>query len=462
MAWKGRNLFDFFPDSTTDEVLNAFNYLSDKSKGNLMRAFGEKLDRRDIWFTLLPSDRRKINSIINITLKNKIERLENGEKLNKKGVKRTKEVKKNKFTREKEIEMIKRAKLSFYDKVSDDLKDLYFKYYCEVFPVFKNSFDKASSSDKKILLEEAIENSKRWRDLFIEQNQGLVGYIAGNFHAVSRDDAMQEGNIGMLVALKKFDLEKGLKFSSYAFYWIRRYIIKYNNWNDSIVRKPDSTGTLFNKLKQEQANYYQKHHCFPDDDLLSEIAGCSLYMVKQFRYYTEYIENPVQIDAPISDNNKRTIENIVEDVQLNFDDDVENSLITESIIDWVSNNIDDKSKYILIRKYGLDGEGRHTNKEIAKELGISTQRVFYINERTLKSIQKFSEGSEGTLEKCRDLLSFKILKLHYILNMSYDKISDDLGMDLNEVLELSKCALVKLKSKYDYKNGKIIKKRGIK
>ena len=122
------------------------------------------------------------------------------------------------YTPKQERKIMKRLKLSFYDEVSVDIKKIYLEYYMEVNHYFKDKYLKATDDDKEILLRQAINEAKRMRDDFIAHNFRLVVNVVNSYYhknlsqKVERIDLIQEGNIGLLKAVKQFDIEIDVRF----------------------------------------------------------------------------------------------------------------------------------------------------------------------------------------------------------------------------------------------------------
>ena len=147
---------------------------------------------------------------------------------------------KNYLSKKKETIWIKKLKLSYYDEVDDNLKQLYLNYYKEMFSLFKEKYEKASNEEKNKLLKKAISNASQYRDKFIESQMYLVYSFTNTEQTIynNMDDLYQEGITGLLIALKKFDIKHNVKFSTYANWWIKKYIYEYIENTTNIIKIP--------------------------------------------------------------------------------------------------------------------------------------------------------------------------------------------------------------------------------
>lgn len=454
MAFDGKNLFDFFPNISREIIMEGFKCLSEESQEKLKFVFGDNLDDTYNLLRLSSEEKNRINSIIYSNLKKKIEENSNRQIFN------------SKFNRKKEIILIKKAKLSYYNELSDDLKELYLNYYFEMFPQFKIKYENASDDEKNVLLIEAINDSKKWRDKFFNSNLGLVGYVASKYSNCNYEDFFQEGMFGLDEALKRYDLSKNTKFSTYAVIWIRRYIIKHLNGNRSIIKTPANIGGLFKKLNAINFNYYAQNRCYPSDELLSEMAGCSIGTVEKFREYNYYMENPVHLDATARDGGKEPISYFVEDKELEFQDDADNELIAADVLKIIDNIFDSRTKYILVKRYGLDGGGVHSLRKIGDEIGLSPQRISMIEKKALDKIRDYRFNKKhlvyvGARQSGSFVNSiyFKMMKLYYVDGMTFNDIAAEFNVDVVDVIDIISDGLVKIRKEYSYENGKILRKR---
>lgn len=457
-----KNLFDFFPDNTPEEVLNGISKLSNKSKKRLIDIFGSDFTDSSVYCNLDNKTKNAIKSIIYCTLDKKINGKNNKRRseIRKKREKENANTKHKSFSLKKELDYIKKTKLSFYYDVSDDLKKEYLDYYFDVFPKFKEDYEKSDDDKKKELLECAIENSKRYRDKFLYNNQGLVYYVAKSLNIVS-DDIIQEGNIGLLTALEKFDVSKGVKFSTYAYPWIKKEIIKYYNTKIALIRTPINLTAKYNKLNNIIEEFYLKNFRYPTDEELSIISNTPINKIKEFREYRLYKYNVDSLDRPIGDTEDSDIISIISSDELSFTDDVDSKIVAEELISIIDKVIvKPEYKYVFLNRLGLIDGRVHGKVEIARHLGIHYMKVEQMENFCIKRIKAYLANLKNSQERQkvnRDdyKLSLEIIKLHYEKGLDINVIAQYMNMNVLEVIKLEKYGIKRLKEEYTNSDGKI-------
>lgn len=286
-----------------------------------------------------------------------------------------------------EIFWIKKAKLSLYKKVSDEDKRKYFDYYCEVTPSFKKKYDSASESRKEKLLEVAIEDSKMWYSRFISNNQGLVRKAIGFNSRVSLDEGMQEGNIGLIRAFEKFDISYGTKFSTYAIWWIKQSISRYETNGANLIKISAHAFEKFKLFRLYEHDFYLVNHRYPTmEDMMEHFANLEYYVQKYFEY--KNYNNSLSLDDPVSfEDDSSTIGDFIPDDD-NSLENVDELFFSEDFISLFNSlNIDVRAKEIFLLYYGILDDKTHTLEEIGNAFGISRERVRQINIHVIKKLK---------------------------------------------------------------------------
>ncbi|MDO4377578.1 MAG: sigma-70 family RNA polymerase sigma factor [Erysipelotrichia bacterium] len=186
-------------------------------------------------------------------------------------------------------------------------------------------------------------------------------------------DLIQEGNLGLVIAMQKFNPEKGRSFTTYALFWIEKYIFSYLNAN-RLIRIPTRTVVEIKKLKKVITDLQQQLSHYPT---ISEIAKNSCFSQEQIKKLMRY---DYQISSLDEDEafQKLAIEN---------DKDIDND-IAEIIIQFIDNLEDCKDKNILKMYLGIGYDKSFTFQQIGDELHISRQAV---RARYIKTIKKIKE-----------------------------------------------------------------------
>jgi len=210
------------------------------------------------------------------------------------------------------------------------------------------------------------------------QNQGI-----------SLQDLINEGNVGLIKAAKRFDETRGFKFISYAVWWIRQSILQAIADQSRIVRLPLNQVGVINKIKKETARLEQKLKRVPTTEEIAEAIDMPVYKVSEIMKMNNH---PQSIDSPISPNEEtRFVDVFVHD----NDEDTDTILMQESLsseIHDVLKTLPEKEREVLKLFYGIDSSHEHTLDEIGDRMDLSRERVRQIKERALKRLRQNSKN----------------------------------------------------------------------
>ena len=258
-----------------------------------------------------------------------------------------------------------------------------------------------NSSESKKIEEELINEVKLYLDYriakykFFIHNKGLIGYTSKVSHAdskVEEDDLYQEGIFGLDSATELFDIRKGNKFATYAFYWIKR-VIQYEVMRNLTIDIPFYLNNKYNKITRKEEEYIKKYGEIPTLKELSILTELSEEEILDTKAKVA-ITRTTSIDQPIITNDGEdicTIQESIPDEKAEFEDEVIDSEMIKQILDFLSKELSPREYQILLLKSGIGIDKPMTLKEIGNLLGITHQRVQQIYVKVIGNLQKSSK-----------------------------------------------------------------------
>lgn len=204
-------------------------------------------------------------------------------------------------------------------------------------------------------------------------------------HGLTLEDLIAEGNIGLIIAAKRFDETKGFKFISYAVWWIRQSIMQAIAENSRVVRLPLNKVSAIQKVAQAYSKLEQQFERPPSNDEIGDLLESNAESVGDLFVYAQ---RQVSVDAPLMEGE----DNNLLHVMANNDSQVPTSeLMNESLrrdIERVLVHLKEREADVLRLSFGLNGIPPMTLEEIANSLGLTRERIRQIREKGLRSLRK--------------------------------------------------------------------------
>ena len=210
------------------------------------------------------------------------------------------------------------------------------------------------SKEEEIALAKRIEKGDQVaRKIMIESNLRLAFSIAKKYakYGSSMDDLIQECNIGLIKAIEKFDWRRGYKFSTYSCWWIRQAATRHLSANNSLLNIPSHTLALSRKIIQLQKDYYEEFKTEPTEEEISSILEVPLKHVKNALSCSK-AKNTYSIDKPVSDDNSRTLADILPDPGGSLDDLIDSKIFKQQIIESFG-SLSKREELILRMRFGI-------------------------------------------------------------------------------------------------------------
>lgn len=234
---------------------------------------------------------------------------------------------------------------------------------------------------------------KNARAKMIQSNLRLVINIAKRYSnlGVSMMDLIEEGNMGLIKAVEKFNHKKGYRFSTYGAWWIRQYISRAIANQGKTVRMPVYIIELlmrFKKVTEHLTNSYKRK------PRSAEIAKRMKIPIKRVKQLNKMVSGISSLNAPIGDEGSTEFLDLIEDENMaSAADELSNFLISERI-KGLLDRMSTREQKILTLRFGLKDGVAHTLRDTAKNFGITRERVRQIESAAMKKMKEFIDVQE--------------------------------------------------------------------
>ncbi len=206
---------------------------------------------------------------------------------------------------------------------------------------------------------------------------------------VSLTDLIQEGNVGLVTAARKFDPEQGVKFISYAVWWIRQAILASLANHGRAVRVPLNRASDLARIFREKERLKQELGRDPTSEELSAATDLTPAVIQHLQTLNAA---EIRLDAPIGDSeDSQLVERFVVEEAAEPELEVENRLLTE-VVENALDTLEPRDAKVLTLYYGLRGEREHTLEEIGNLLGVTRERIRQLRDRALRRLKDGARG----------------------------------------------------------------------
>ena len=254
--------------------------------------------------------------------------------------------------------------------------------------------------EDRMLLERAVRKGNSAHQRLVEANLRLVVSIARNYvgRGLALLDLIQEGNLGLMRAVDRFDYRRGFKFSTYASWWIRQAITRSIADQARTIRVPIHVVDMINKLTRTQRELSQD---LGREPTIKEIAREMDLDIDRVEELSQIAQNPVSLETPVGEEEDSTLGDFVEDGTAEIPVEAATFRLLQDYLAQTLEGLNQREREVLVLRFGLEDGRVRTLEEVGERFGVTRERIRQLETKALAKLRhpNNSRRLEGFLEE---------------------------------------------------------------
>ncbi len=244
----------------------------------------------------------------------------------------------------------------------------------------------ATHDQEKEFAKRILEGDPEAREALVTANLRLVVSIAKKYtnRGLLFLDLIQEGNLGLLRSIEKFDYTMGYKFSTYSTWWIRQAITRAIAEQSRVIRIPVHIMELVNKVRRQISNFVQQYGREPTTEELAKQTDLPIEKIKEIQKLTQ---EPVSLEVTVGDKDDTVLENYISNEGAVSPEEAVIDNILRDQISKVLETLSEREQTVIKLRFGLEDGIPRSLEEIGRIMGVTRERVRQIEEKSLKKLR---------------------------------------------------------------------------
>ena len=242
------------------------------------------------------------------------------------------------------------------------------------------------SPERRAILDSIIDDGREARDHLIRANVRLVVSIAKKYNGrgLQMSDLVQEGNIGLMRAVRNFDYHRGFKFSTYATWWIRQAITRALSDQSRTIRLPAYLSDQITRMRREQQQLQQRLGRAPTKEELAEVLEVPVDKLEQLM---DVIRQPLSLETPVGEEADTELGDVIENsTSIDPEESVTQVMLNEELRRKIA-DLPPREQQILELRYGLGDEEPMTLQDVGRRMGITRERARQIEVQAIDRLR---------------------------------------------------------------------------